>query len=926
MKRALEMIPLLCLTLVLGSCGGGELDSYGCRSDADCKHGRICVDAQCQDASSACREDGDCPSGQHCYASACSVCDADSDEEFGSQCAGRDCDDSNPAVNSGARELCGDGLDNDCDGATDPAGLCDENCRGVTCPDGWACDPQTGECVPICTPSCVNVECGPDGCGDVCGICEPGLTCSREGRCVLACEDRCQLGSQACVGAELTTCRDTDGDGCVEWDTPQACPPGESCSDGRCTDCRPQCRDRQCGPDGCGGSCGTCPEPMACDAATGKCVDECRDECFFWGESFCSSEWEFMECGDWDGDPCMEYSPPIGCPEGFCNWETGRCGEDCWDECWWGEQFCISDWERVECGQWDEDQCLEFSPPMPCEQGWCDWETNQCGGDCWNECNWWGESYCWDEYGWVECGDWNGDGCLEFSERLPCPQETRCDFNTGQCDFSCLDECWWGESYCIDEQAFIECGEWDGDACLEFGPPMQCQAGEPCEDGRCGGCWDECFWGERFCWDEFGFVECGDWDADSCTEFGPRQPCPEGSPCDWNTGTCGAACQDDCWWGQVICPGQHRYQACGEYDGDPCADWGPVERCPQGTICSEDMGGCVPEECWDECMPGERFCWDEWSWVECGQYDQDPCMEFGPPFPCPADAPCDWATGFCNDCRPMTCWDLGHECGWWNDGCGQQLFCGNCQANEICNWQGQCQSDGGRDGAGQPCGPWQPCLANWSAAWICAEAPGTTEGVCSYPCDSDADCAVDFPNGCCRELVPGYGICLPDQQQCQFEGAGYQEPCTWGGNQTCLPDMFCIEGYLGNDSACLFTCETAMGICPQGGNCLPMDDGTSTGLCLPTGDGQFADTCDMLDGCVAGLLCTPLDEEHPGFCNTMCSGFLPCPNGFDCVLDDGEGGTWCAELCSNQSDCDRLGAWECVYAWGPGQGVCLPLQ
>ncbi len=58
--------------------------------------------------------------------------DADSDGFFaqGGVCGPRDCNDSNAAINPGAREVCGDGIDNDCDGTMDSA---DKECNGTDC-------------------------------------------------------------------------------------------------------------------------------------------------------------------------------------------------------------------------------------------------------------------------------------------------------------------------------------------------------------------------------------------------------------------------------------------------------------------------------------------------------------------------------------------------------------------------------------------------------------------------------------------------------------------------------------------------------------------------------------------------------------------------------------------------------------------------
>lgn len=47
-----------------------------------------------------------------------------------------------------------------------------------------------------------------------------------------------------------------------------SCPAGASCSSGRCVPgCKPNCQGRSCGDDGCGGICGQCTNPSACNGA-----------------------------------------------------------------------------------------------------------------------------------------------------------------------------------------------------------------------------------------------------------------------------------------------------------------------------------------------------------------------------------------------------------------------------------------------------------------------------------------------------------------------------------------------------------------------------------------------------------------------------------------------------------------------------------
>jgi len=928
LKRFFCLVSLFGLSTMLCACGGGELDEFGCDSDSDCKHGRVCINGTCQYSGGSCNEDADCPSGQHCYQGNCLVCDGDADGYFNARCAGSDCNDSNGSIHPGAKELCGDGLDNDCDGVTDPAELCEGKCAGVECPEGYACDPETGECIPICTPQCTGKECGPDGCGKSCGRCPTGTYCNRFGICEEGCEDRCKAeGETACLGNGVITCEDTNGDGCLEWSQPVDCASGEHCVDGECGPCTPDCEGKECGSDGCGGSCGECPPGTYCENFT--CQPGCRDDCE-WNETRCADQYSYYPCGNYDDDECLDWGPRQRCPGGtLCDEATGSCTGGCTDECFWGER------------------------------------------------------QCWDEFSYVECFDYDGDGCSEFGPPVACPSGEYCDPETGYCSGGCVDECYWGESYCFDEISVVECGEFDGDPCTEFGPPMMC---------------------------------------------------PEGSYCDPDTGRCAGSCYDDCDPNDFICLSVREYLTCGQYDDDECLDWSEPRRCPRRTRCSEEEHECVPVGCEDECPEGMRECWDEWTYVECGQYDNDPCTEWSPPRSCPEGTICDWQSGQCiphQDCQldayepddymvnatPLypfepqahsLCPQGDHD--WWSfnlqeaaqvtletfgeygdtvmwlytddgdeigfdDDAGQDLFsrividlpagsyrvqvqefsdygiietyyinlstetacipdctgrecgpdpvcgmsCGSCDAGWYCTPEGQCIYDGHREGAGDPCGFYTACPADWNAAYTCVEHPGGFDGFCSYPCQSQDDCAVDFPEGCCRELAEGYSVCLVGDL-CNVQHPGYLNECGF----ECMPDMFCIEDIGGGpESYCIFTCDLAMGACPLGGTCLDPGEDGATGFCLPQGDGEFGDPCSLMDGCQSGLMCLPISEDHPGYCNRMCSNLFPCPGPFQCILPDGQGGQWCALPCYSPSDCSVLGDWTCVTFDG-NMGVCLP--
>lgn len=234
---------------------------------------------------------------------------------------------------------------------------CGGNC-GPACGQGWVCDDE-GMCI-ACEPNCADKSCcDEDGCGGNCAdalclvdqVCDPSgcecCDCLIGESCLLAEQsptNDCRIcdpdgsGGREGISLEAGTCLISDAcyddDDRRQYNTCYACSPQENNTDwtllndgrecdggaGRCHDghcCTPDCDDKACGSDGCGGLCPPgCSVGQVC--SPGGICEDCVSDC---NERQCGSD----GCGGTCGDRC---GPGQVCQAGQC-----VAGTELWVDC-----------------------------------------------------------------------------------------------------------------------------------------------------------------------------------------------------------------------------------------------------------------------------------------------------------------------------------------------------------------------------------------------------------------------------------------------------------------------------------------------------------------------------------------------------------------------------------------------------------------
>lgn len=255
----------------LGGCSGTPVD---CDDGEPCTDGDFCLDGECFAGEGVCEclanedcagdEDGDLCNGTL-------FCNTD---EFPHQCA------------------------------VDPSTISTCSAQPPVECNVWGCVPATGECILI--PTADGAECDDEN------PCTTKDECTGGSCAGLPLPSICPAGETFCAGASVCLC-DACGNSCQE--VLEVCDgPAFFCEAGECVACEPGCQPEQCGDDGCGGSCGTCPGTSTC-SPQGECVCGCPD----WGDLVC--------------DPATGTTYPSACKAacaGVDETQLGGCGAVCY--------------------------------------------------------------------------------------------------------------------------------------------------------------------------------------------------------------------------------------------------------------------------------------------------------------------------------------------------------------------------------------------------------------------------------------------------------------------------------------------------------------------------------------------------------------------------------------------------------------------
>lgn len=408
-----------------------------------------------------------------------------------------------------------------------------------------------------------------------------------------------------------------------------SCNSGYTCTNSKCElACVPNCEGKQCGANGCGGSCGTCSEGAVCS----------KDSCLTYDTESDSEVYLTLmnDARDRFNVPHLTWSDTLS-----------SYAQDWAESCIWGSSRGSFGENLAASTSHVKDTSSLVQLWLNEEKNWnCDSNTCSSGTFCgdWTQILWEGttevgcfKQFCYGDQGLAPSPTWDYWTFLVCSFNPPGNILGQKPFNSAKCQEGV--QCATEES-CSD--LGYHCGEFV-DLCGETIDCGDCSTSTQCSDNICQCVPSTSCRSER--------RSCGSLD-DGCGTLLECGTCSSGQTC--KSGYC--VCEP-----KASCEGK----TCGTVD----------DGCGNILNCGDCSGTCTNGVCSEVCQPSSTC---KSNGYECGKYN------FG----------CGSVTcGFCSEqqeckegvcvCKPETCEEAGRECGDFHDGC-QRTMCGRCPENRQC--------------------------------------------------------------------------------------------------------------------------------------------------------------------------------------------------------------------------------------------------
>ncbi len=827
----------------------------------------------------------------------------------------------------GSKETC-DGVDNDCDGATDES-ACDDGfpCTVDICDVTTGCthDLATGPCDDgsACT---TNDACAGGACSGTVLVCDDGNPCT---------QDSCSI-STGCKTSLLT------GTGCSDGDF---CTVGDVCQKGVCAATAVVCDDKNpCTADACDPATGNCtytPAEGACDdgdACTSP--DACvGGECL--GSNnvcVCTLATAATACDDADvctADACApQTGGTLACVHTPLSGAQCSDGNGCTSQdvcvgatCTAGQATVCNDGNACTDDSCDplSGQCAYVYNTKPCQDGNPCTENDVCqSGQC--------------------ASGANACACTGETAAVICNDNNVCTADT--CAFD-------GQKWGCTHEALSATACSDGNACTQV---------DTCQNGLCVGA-----------------------DPVACTAL---DQCHSVGACDKVSGQCstptkvdGAPCDD-----VNGCTSKDVCQA-GACLGTQPVQCAAKDECHKAGTCNPAKGQCSNPE-----APAGTTCSDGDACTQADSCQAGTCVGANPVVCTAVDAchdvgTCDAATGACSTpTRPdgTPCTD--------GDACTLADSCvsGGCKggAGVVCTAKNDCHEAGTCDHTNGACSnPVKTDGTSCDDGQLCTQVDTCTVGTCvggspvvctaADTCHTAGEC--DIATGTCTKPVLGDGTACDDGDACTAGDSCIGGTCTPATTQGCTAKDGChLAGSCdsatglcsnpasgdgtacedGNDcttndscqsgscvsgaTICDCTVETAATVCNDGNGCTADSCAFGEGkwTCqhvslteTPCSDG---DACSQSDTCIAGscvgsnpVVCAGADackvagvcDPTNGICNAPNKPFgTPCDDGNACTQADACSSGACVG--SNPVVCTALDACHLVGTCDAGSGTC----